>query len=1314
MHLHFERTTSTRTDCAILSLTWMGKVPDDLPEEDGWKLNRVHYYQDGWLATGNARSIVGVTFTSCHNRRIADMPLRSNYNLRGHRAEITLVKWNEPYQKLASCDNTGTIFVWIKYEGRWSIELINDRSVQVTDFSWSHDGRMALICYRDGFVLVGSVSGQRYWSSMLNLDHSINCGIWTPDDQNVMFGTSGGQIIIIDVHGAIVAEVNLQTDSPIASMQWSCEKFKMDECYEDDRHSFALPPKRAEKSHNSPPERPSVLAVCFASGTINLMRSYDDLFPNVIETNLKGLKMEWSNSGELLAVAGMLVDASGSSFVNMLHFYNDTGVLRFVIPIPTTQSPVTALTWGHNDKRLFIATGCIIHVGWVTQRIASLQLLSRLATYGSVQNDSMIPQLPIPQRLKGLITHLTTQTIKCHLPDPQQLREFVSKPPSSDIRFHCTMIRHEDEDMNGSATYTMFLEYLGGLVPLLKGKRVSKLRPEFVIFEPQSLEPGLPHPLYRVKNCQPYSYPPTALNTILAVVPILLPSSSSDSEPDEGCASPRMQRRKGRRHRQAQRRREQEHGWREIMYIDELPESEKIVSVTSNIWGTKFKILGLVQWLPAILGTVTYRTSLLHLQPRQMTLLMKELRGPQPRECNPSDSPKTGGAVVFSEDEDEPGDSYEDSIPIAPMTPKKQQRNPTMRYQLNHDHNNQNGAFSNRGNGDYVNFLPNEEFLTFEITGGEKGVHVISLQRAENNSVVSVATQTSLSCVPNSHPPVMHYNIPSSSNGSGFSFLHKNLEKKFESKCSTTQVIQIPPTKDCASLDGSSLDLDLSEEFAPASSDSSKDTSAQNSLSENDNSNLSSQSNSSSSGNGRPTSGSANIAPTQPGGLILDKSYRSSLQSPLGARRIVEINSNFSQRSFCTLPSPLPVQTAEPKESSSPAGASSSSSSNQESILVKKNGDLKFIDDPETPSCEKMPFPNTQSSSFYVNRSQSANHLQHMAEFTNVREQSGAAFKHSQRRLTLKPNPPCGKMHCHDCIDGEKPCEKTNGPSVGEEGFFDLACSCPAVKKPINPKPTESTKPGLKKEFHSCEDVNKIATTSKTDKALKHLEQLARSENSSPVHRRRNVPSDVPDLSAASFLQDHRASFPQTGDDTSEMSDSSVTVSLSIPSSPVVARKKTQRRGILYSPLLLRKMRRQKLVDSSDEDGAFSGDDMPGENFKDLESFQKAYIRRKLKKRGGRTVTDCVPANSNLPPYREFVLHNKAPLWNDMSQVYQLDFGGRVTQESAKNFQIEFHGRQVMQFGRIDGNAYTLDFQYPFCALQAFAVALANVTQRLK
>ena len=105
--------------------------------------------------------------------------------------KVTLVKWNEPYQKLASCDTSGIIFVWIKYEGRWSIELINDRNTPVICFSWSHDGRMALICYQDGFVLVGSVAGQRYWSTLLPPDvNNITSGIWTPDDQHVYLGTS--------------------------------------------------------------------------------------------------------------------------------------------------------------------------------------------------------------------------------------------------------------------------------------------------------------------------------------------------------------------------------------------------------------------------------------------------------------------------------------------------------------------------------------------------------------------------------------------------------------------------------------------------------------------------------------------------------------------------------------------------------------------------------------------------------------------------------------------------------------------------------------------------------------------------------------------------------------------------------------------------------------------------------------------------------------------------------------------------------------------------------------------------------------------
>ena len=33
-------------------------------QEDGWKLSRTNYYQEGWLATANVRGVVGVTYTT--------------------------------------------------------------------------------------------------------------------------------------------------------------------------------------------------------------------------------------------------------------------------------------------------------------------------------------------------------------------------------------------------------------------------------------------------------------------------------------------------------------------------------------------------------------------------------------------------------------------------------------------------------------------------------------------------------------------------------------------------------------------------------------------------------------------------------------------------------------------------------------------------------------------------------------------------------------------------------------------------------------------------------------------------------------------------------------------------------------------------------------------------------------------------------------------------------------------------------------------------------------------------------------------------
>lgn len=79
-------------------------------------------------------------------------------------------------------------------------------------------------------------------------------------------------------------------------------------------------------------------------------------------------------------------------------------------------------------------------------------------------------------------------------------------------------------------------------------------------------------------------------------------------------------------------------------------------------------------------------------------------------------------------------------------------------------------------------------------------------------------------------------------------------------------------------------------------------------------------------------------------------------------------------------------------------------------------------------------------------------------------------------------------------------------------------------------------------------------------------------------------------------------------------------------------------------------------------------------------------------------------------------LHNKTPVWNDDTQSYVLNFHGRVTQASVKNFQIVHDSDAdyvVMQFGRISEDIFTMDYRYPMCALQAFAIALSSFDGKL-
>ncbi|XP_063824523.1 tubby-related protein 4 [Ostrinia nubilalis] len=1315
MHLHFERNVNAKCDCTILSLSWMGKVPDELPEEEGWKLNRNNYYQEGWLATGNVRGVVGVTFTSSHARRPHELPLRTNYNLRGHRSDVILVKWNEPYQKLASCDSSGVIFVWIKYEGRWSIELINDRSTPVTHFSWSHDGRMALICYQDGFVLVGSVAGQRYWSSMLSLDARITCGCWTPDDNQVYLGTASAQLVVMDVHGAMVSQVQLVAEGGIISMAWSCEKFKMEEGEENGENNGG-----------------HVLAVALGNGEIVLLRGHDDVSPARVRTGMRGptLAMEWANSRELLAVAGTLLPESDElpdapPYNNVVKFYSDTGALIYTVPIPYTQARVTALTWGHAARRLFVGVGGAVCTARVWRVVAPLQLLARVRAAQALRHPRLAARLPIPPRLQPALHNLFAHTIRCNVPESSELRRFVSRPPSGGGRLHCTMLRHDDEE---AGAYTLYLEHLGGLVPLLKGRRTSKIRPEFVIFDPQAEESvviggvaressnssstssgGSSSSAGAASSPRPRT-PRTPRRPPPPPTPTLTHTSSSDTEREEGCSgSPRLQRRRrARERRKIRNTSDKDDTPDELAYIDSLPEDVRLVEVTSNIWGTKFKMHGLAKNVPANLGQVTYKTSLLHLQPRQMTLMITELRDDYPVGPDPNFNPN-----IFSEDEEEVFQSN-DSNNSPSHTNNNIRRKLTLNERINNSNNiNQSESYNtNNNNTNSPSLARAESYEEFPY---------IDTNDTMNNVSESVYNAT---------PPLRHTAQASErrvNNSASVPNRHAISPLRCESSVPTLQSPKnavaptdiiferpSPQTVTCGGRGdfcGGRADYSVRGDSVPLKTNLSNidrqvtikkcDTHVTDNCLSKLRKNICSRGESAYDMNTRILKS------------LCNKNYEHEVHPDAMTRRAETLRGLQKGEDLKFIDEETPVETV----------IANLTERGRESRVQRTTTVV-----PISPVCSNVPLYDTMTRSCSVGYLDMVDPLHAQVSLTALRGEPPRRLvlvTNKRPRRPRRPRPPdnqrapplnrCGKSRSLDSGELSLSAEK-RPPPPDAASPHSSRCESTGGEDNSGTSAEESTRRS-RRDYPVCTVCRLVAPYDRST-APPYICAACAALRPAPA-----APAPAPPADSDSDYSKYYSSLEQLALRLLASRSGRARESSSAPASPRPARARpappaaatppprrhryssaSPIRQLLNSPLLNRR-RNKKPSESSDDEYSGACSELHSKNYRDLESFQKAQLRNKLKRAGV-----AAPAGGR----RQLVMHNKAPMWNENSQVYQLDFGGRVTQESAKNFQIEYHGKQVMQFGRIDGNAYTLDFQYPFSALQAFAVALANVTQRLK
>lgn len=100
-----------------------------------------------------------------------------------------------------------------------------------------------------------------------------------------------------------------------------------------------------------------------------------------------------------------------------------------------------------------------------------------------------------------------------------------------------------------------------------------------------------------------------------------------------------------------------------------------------------------------------------------------------------------------------------------------------------------------------------------------------------------------------------------------------------------------------------------------------------------------------------------------------------------------------------------------------------------------------------------------------------------------------------------------------------------------------------------------------------------------------------------------------------------------------------------------------------------------------------------------------------------------VPGTSAVDDYSPpddfglLALQNRPPWWNIELGSFVLNFGGRVSVASVKNFQLCDRNDQdyiMLQFGRIQGrHSFTMDFRHPLTAVQAFAIAISSLQSKL-
>lgn len=219
-----------------------------------------------------------------------------------HKTAITHVAFNDTYNRLTTCSEDGYLIIWKVEKGNWFVELRNNRTEStITALKWSKQGTLICFGYEDGYVLLAHIENDNIWGK--HYRKGLYLIEWSPDGKNIMLAFRNYNVVIININGVQIGELDINVDllgEEMVNMEWWTNFYTLE----------------TQSKH---------LMLAFKTGDVYLYDDSNDSEPIVIETTMDNcVQAIWNFYGNAFVIGGTFKD---DNRVHGVSFYSADGVL---------------------------------------------------------------------------------------------------------------------------------------------------------------------------------------------------------------------------------------------------------------------------------------------------------------------------------------------------------------------------------------------------------------------------------------------------------------------------------------------------------------------------------------------------------------------------------------------------------------------------------------------------------------------------------------------------------------------------------------------------------------------------------------------------------------------------------------------------------------------------------------------------------------------------------------------------------------------------------------------------------------------------